>query len=232
MPGQGKDEQNMTDFVAARENMVESQVRPNGITDRRIIDAMAAIAREDFVPAARRDIAYVDEDIQLADAEDGQPARYLIEAMAFARLVHLAEIKSADKVLLIGAGTGYGAAVVARLAERVVALESDGRLAVVARKTLSGIANVMLVEGPLAEGCKAEAPYDVIIIEGRVADVPEALFAQVKDGGRLAAVVGESAVAKTHLWTMAGKTPALRMAFDASIAALPGFAKKRPAFVF
>ena len=222
----------MTNFSAARVNMVESQVRPNGITDRRIIDAMAAIAREEFVPESRRDIAYVDEDIEVAPAGGGNPARSLIEAMAFARLVQLAGVKPTDKVLLVGAGTGYGAAVVSRLAAQVVALEDDARLTAIARKALGGCANVKLVEAPLAGGCKAEGPFDAIIFEGRVGEVPEALFADVAEGGRVVAVVGEHDVAKAHVWTTAGKLHTLRLAFDASIAGLPGFEKRRPAFVF
>jgi protein-L-isoaspartate(D-aspartate) O-methyltransferase len=218
----------MTNFSVARENMVESQVRPNGVTDRRIIDAMAAVAREDFVPESRRGLAYMDEDVELAAA----PARYLIEAMTFARMVQLAEIKPADKVLLVGAGTGYGAAVVARLAARVVALEEDGRLAAVARKMLAGLANVSVVEAPLAAGCAAEGPFDAVIFEGRVGEVPDGLFAQVKDGGQVVAVVGEEDVARTHVWRLAGRSPALRLSYDATISALPGFARKRPAFVF
>ncbi len=107
----------MTDFAAARENMVESQVRPNGVTDRRIIDAMAALPREDFVPDHRRAVAYMDEDVDLGGG------RFLIEAMAFAKLLHLAAVKPTDKVLLVGAGMGYGAAVASNLAGLVVALE-------------------------------------------------------------------------------------------------------------
>lgn len=216
-------------FAAARENMVESQVRPNGITDRRIIDAMAAIAREDFVPAGRKAVAYVDEDIPLTE---GQRPRCLIEAMAFARLVQLAGIKPTDKVLHIGAATGYGTAVVARLAASVVAVESDAALAASARANLRDVSNVSIVEGALADGAKAAAPFDVIVIEGRVGEVPQSLMSQAADGGRIVAVVGESDVARAHLWTMAGKTGTCRTAFDASIAPLPGFQKKRAAFVF
>ncbi len=113
----------MTNFAAARHNMVESQVRPNGITDHRIIDAMAQVKREDFVPAERKTIAYLDEDVQLKEG------RFLIEPMAFARMIHLALIKPTDRVLVVGAGTGYGAKVISMLAKSVVALESDPDLA-------------------------------------------------------------------------------------------------------
>ena len=111
----------MTNFAAARHNMVESQVRPNGITDHRIIDAMAAVKREDFVPAERKTIAYLDEDVLLKDG------RYLIEPMAFARMIHLALIRPTDRVLVVGAATGYGARIISMLAKSVVALESPMR---------------------------------------------------------------------------------------------------------
>lgn len=209
--------------------MVESQVRPNGITDRRIIDAMAAIAREDFVPAARRAVAYVDEDVPLTD---GATPRRLIEAMAFARLVQLAAIAATDKVLQVGCATGYGSAVLARLAARVVALECDAGLAAAARKNLAEVSNVTVVEGPLAGGVAGEAPFDVILVEGRIGDLPSELIAQVADGGRLVTVVGEAEMAKARIWTVAGAAVASRDAFDASVAALPGFVKEAPSFVF
>ncbi len=134
----------MIDFAAARTNMIESQVRPNGITDRRIIAAMEGLAREEFVPADRRAVAYVDEDVPLA-ASHGR--RYLIEAMAFARLLQHAAVKPTDRVLTIGAGTGYGAAVLAQLSQSVTALESDPALAAEARRNLAGTPGVKLVEG-------------------------------------------------------------------------------------
>ncbi len=213
----------MTDFDMARANMVESQVRPNGITDHRIIAAMAEIPRENFVPAGRRDIAYVDDDIEIA------AGRYLTEPMVFARLVQLAEIKAEDKILHVGAASGYGTAVLARLGAHVVGLESDAGLAALARGNLAGLSGVSLAEGPLAEGRKADGPFDVIIVEGRIADEPRALLAQLADAGRLVAVVGEGEPARACIWTANGKA---RAAFDAAIPALPGFARKQPAFVF
>lgn len=221
----------MTDFSAARVNMIESQVRPNGITDHRIIAAMAGLARENFVPASRQAVAYMDGDVPLTAAGQGG-GRYLIEAMAFARLVHLAEIKPADRILHVGAATGYGSAVLAQLGASVVALECDPALAQQARANLAGYGGISVVEGPLAEGWKQNAPYDVILVEGRIAEVPAALLGQLAEGGRLAAVVGEDEVARAQVVTVSGKVAAVRSAFDASVAALPGFARKRPAFVF
>ena len=219
----------MLNFIAAREAMVESQVRPNSITDRRIIDAMASIAREDFVPETCKGIAYMDSDISLAR---DPVARYLIEPMAFARLVQLAEIKPSDKVLHVGAATGYGTAVLARLGAEVVAVESDAALAAAARHNLGGIANVSIVEGVLTDGAQSSAPFDAIVIEGRIGEMPQSLIIQAAESGRLVAVLGDQDMAKAHLWVVNGKTTACRPAFDASIAALPGFDRKRMPFVF
>lgn len=222
----------MTDYSAARLNMVETQVRPNGITDRRIISAVERVPREKFVPESRRAVAYMDEDVPLDPADKASGPRALIEVMAFARMLQHAQIKPAEKLLLVGAGTGYGASVAAGLAQRVVALECDAGLALAARRNLEGTANVTLVEGPLAAGVPAEQPFDVILAEGRVGDVPEAWINQLADGGRLVAVVGETEMAQACVYTRAGGAVAVRQVFDASVAALPGLKKKKPAFVF
>ena len=216
----------MKNFAAARHNMVESQVRPNGITDHRIIDAMAQVKREDFVPAERKTIAYLDEDVQLKEG------RFLIEPMAFARMVHLALIKPTDRVLVVGAGTGYGAKIISMLAKSVVALESDPDLLALARGFLAGIGNVEVVEGGLAAGHAAGAPYDVIIVEGRIAAVPESLFAQLANEGRIVAAVGNTDVSKMQIATLADGHRSSRSAFDVSIAPLPGFVVEKAAFVF
>ena len=222
----------MTDFTAARLNMVESQVRPNGITDRRIIAAIEQVPRELFVPESRRAIAYMDEDVPLDPSDKIEGPRALIEVMAFARMLQHALVRPEDKVLVVGAGTGYGAAVIAKLAARVVALESDPGLAAEARRNLSGVANAVVVEGPLAAGVSSEQPFDVILAEGRIEDVPPALLSQLSDEGRLVAVVGEMEMAQACVYTRSGSTTAVRQVFDASVAALPGLRKKKPAFVF
>ncbi len=206
--------------------MVESQVRPNGITDHRIIDAMAQVKREDFVPAERKSIAYLDDDVQLKEG------RFLIEPMAFARMIHLALIKPTDKVLVVGAGTGYGARVIAMLAKAVVAVEADPELLALARGFLAGTANVEVVEGSLAAGHGAGAPYDAIIVEGRIAAIPESLFAQLANEGRIVAAVGNTDVSKMQIATLADGHRSSRSAFDVSIAPLPGFAVEKAAFVF
>jgi protein-L-isoaspartate(D-aspartate) O-methyltransferase len=216
----------MKNFAAARHNMVESQVRPNGITDHRIIDAMAEVKREDFVPADRKKIAYLDEDVQLKEG------RFLIEPMAFARMIHLALIKPTDKVLVVGAGTGYGAKVISLLAKSVVALESDPDLLALARGFLAGAGNVEVVEGGLAAGHAAGTPYNVIIVEGRIAAVPESLFAQLANEGRIVAAIGNTDVSKMQIATITDGHRSSRSAFDVSVAPLPGFVVEKAAFVF
>ena len=216
----------MTNFAAARHNMVESQVRPNGITDHRIIDAMALVSREDFVPAARKSIAYLDEDVLLKEG------RFLIEPMAFARMIHLALIKPTDRVLVVGAAMGYGAKIISLLAQSVVALESDPELAGLAKGFLADCNAVQVVEGALAAGHAAAAPYDVIIVEGRIAAVPESLFNQLANEGRIVAAVGNTDVSNMQIATLNDGHRSTRSAFDVSIAALPGFPVEKTLFVF
>ena len=213
-------------FAEARVNMVESQVRPNGITDRRITSAMAAVAREEFVEPGQRPVAYAGGALPLAGG------RWLTEPATLARLVQLAAVAETDKVLHLGCGTGYGSAVLAQLAGRVVAVEPDAGLATRARAALASAANVKVEQGDLAQGSRAAAPFDVILIEGRAGVVPQALLDQLAEGGRLVAVSGDSAPGKATLWTKSNGCVSSRESFDASIGALPGFAVKTAAFVF
>ena len=222
----------MTDFTAARLNMVESQVRPNGITDRRIIAAIESVPRENYVPEARRALAYMDEDVTLEAGDRTAGRRALIEVMAFARMLQHASIKPSDKVLVVGAETGYGAAVISQMAATVVALESDAGLAAQAKSNLAGLANVRLVHGPLAAGVGPDQPFNVILLEGRAEEVPQALIDQLADDGRLVGVIGERETSHACVYSRAGGSVAVRQVFDASVTALPGMKKKRPAFVF
>ena len=216
-----------TDFSTLRTKMVDGQLRTTDVTSLPILDAMLAIPREDFVPAGRRSLAYIDEDIEIA------PGRYLMEASPFARLLQLAQIGSGDFVLDVGAGTGYSAAVLSRLAGAVVALESDPALAQQAQTRLAALRcdTVAVVEGALQEGYASEAPYDVIVLSGAVDEVPEALLAQLKDGGRLAAVVGTGGTGVARLYTRHGGAVSSRRGFNAAVKPLPGFHSK-PVFQF
>ncbi|MGE0213083.1 MAG: protein-L-isoaspartate O-methyltransferase [Parvibaculaceae bacterium] len=223
----------MVDFSIQRLNMVESQVRPNGVTDARIIAAMGSIPRERFVPEGRRAIAYMDEEIIIATTPTGR-RRYLIEPMVLARLLQLAALKPTDILLDIGCGTGYSTAVAAALAESVVAVEENAGLAQIAGETLSelGIANAAVVQGPHAQGLPSEAPFDVILINGRVPAVPQALVEQLKPGGRLVAVVGTGPVSRATLVRQTSEGQSSVSDFDANVPDAPGFEIPQQGFVF
>ena len=212
----------MTDFAAARLNMVESQVRVNAVTDERLIVAMAAVPRERFVPISRQGIAYMDEDVRISD---GKAPRFLMEPRVFAKLAQLAAITADELVLDIGCGTGYSTAVLSRLAGTVVALESDEDLAAQAGATLSdlGVDNAVVVAGKLPDGYAKQAPYDVIFINGMVHSVPEALQSQLRENGRLVAVAGDGVSGRARLYMRSGGAFSGRDAFDANIRFLPGF---------
>ena len=216
----------MTDISLARLNMVESQLRPNGVTDHRILDAMMGLAREAFMPAGSAVIAYADGEVPLPGG------RAELSPMMLGKLLQLAEIAPTEKVLLVGAGTGYGAAVAARLAHKVYALEQHGALASEARRLVAEQGNVEVVKGPLEDGWKAAAPYEVILVAGRVEALPDALFAQLAEGGRIIGVAGDSRLARLCRWTMADGRRSRLATFEAQAPRLPGFDAERPAFVF
>jgi len=223
----------MTDFIAARERMIDSQVRTEDVSDLSVISAMADVPRERFVPERAVDLAYIDRSVLLKDATAGAPARYLMRPATLAKLLQLAEIAATDKVLDVGAGTGYSSAVLARMARSVVALDSDADLVRAAAERLSecGAANVKAVQGDLAAGYPAEAPYDVIVLEGAVELVPQPLFDQLGEGGRLVAIVGFGGSATGTLYTKSAGDVGRRPAFNASVRPLPGFERPK-SFVF
>jgi protein-L-isoaspartate(D-aspartate) O-methyltransferase len=221
-------QQPMTDFALARSKMIVSQVRPNGITDGRIIQAMASLPREIFVPEARRSLAYMDEDIDIGSG------RSLMEPMALAKLVQRAEIEPGAHVLHVGCATGYATALLAALAKSVIAIDDDAGLVEAAGANLArlGIANAMIHKGPLAAGWSNAHPYDAILVDGRVPVVPSAFFEQLRDGGRLVAVVGDNDVATATAYNRHEGAVSSWAAFEASVGRLPGFIVDRPAFVF
>jgi protein-L-isoaspartate(D-aspartate) O-methyltransferase len=215
----------MTDFAAARRNMVEGQVRTADVTDLRIQAAMLELPRENFVPPASAALAYLDLDLPLGGS------RRLFKPMVFAKLIHAADIASTDRVLDVGCATGYGAAVLSRVAGQVVALEEDKELAQRARSALAGFENVSVVTGPLAAGWRQGATYDVILLEGATEVVPEAFLPQLRGGGRLVCVLGTGPAARAMLYCRSGEELGGRPVFDANAALLPGFAKP-PIFAF
>ncbi len=223
----------MIDFVELRRGMVDGQVRANDVTDLRIVAAMLDIPRERFVPERLRSLAYIDDDLLIRPASGATPARYLIEPMVLAKLLQLAEVPPDALVLDIGVGTGYSAAVLARLCLQVVAVDDDADLVAAANATISDLAitNVAVLHGDLTGGWAPEAPYDVILLNGSVEVIPDALFAQLRDGGRLVAVVGRGGAGRAAVFTKVGTAISERSVFNAAIPPLPGFAAA-PRFTF
>ena len=217
----------MADYAQARRVMVDRQVRTADVTDLRIISALLEVPREVFVPAARRAIAYLDLDVPVNES-----GRALLKPMVFAKLLQAAGIGETDRVLDVGCATGYSAGVLAKLAGDVVALE-DAALARGAGETLAqiGAKNLSVVSGALAAGWAERAPYDVIVLEGAAEVVPDSLLSQLKDGGRLVAVVGFGPMGKATLYRRAGGHATAQPVFDAAAPPLPGFIKPA-AFVF
>ena len=213
----------MIDHATQRLNMVESQVRPSDVTDRRITRAMREIPREDFVPGLLKSIAYADEHLRVSDT--GGTQRYILAPRLLAKLIQLLSIEPDGLVLDVGPATGYSTALLARLGQTVIALEEDARLAERAQAALTGLGvdNAVVITGPMRAGAPDEGPYDAILLNGAVAQVPPALLDQLKDGGLLATIEVESGVGRAVLWNRHGMSFDRRTAFDASAPYLPGF---------
>ncbi len=221
------------DARTQRLNMVESQVRPSDMTDRRIIRAMSEIPREAFVPAQHRAVAYMDDAVPLVLSAEGRVQRAMLAPRTAAKMIQQAEVEPGHTVLNVGSGTGYSAAILARLAKKVVALEVDAALADRAKATLAAekIDNVVVKTGPLTAGSAADGPFDAILIDGAVTEVPQSLLDQLKQGGRLVAIVANGGPGKVMVWIRSHGSYTPREVFDASAGILPGFEKK-PAFAF
>ena len=218
----------MLEYATARRNMVESQIRTNKVTDAGLIEAFERVPRELFVPERLRGIAYVDEDIALGNG------RFAMEPMVLARLLQAARPEPDDIALDLGCATGYATAILSRLVATVVALEGEADLAAEANRILSEleIDNAVVVEGPLTEGYPKQAPYNVIVLGGAVAEIPPAIGDQLADGGRLVAVVkGGAGMGRATLMQRNGSVVSSRILFDASAPMLPGF-EIEPGFVF
>jgi protein-L-isoaspartate(D-aspartate) O-methyltransferase len=212
----------MTDYAARRTTMVDTQIRPSDVTKFPIIEAMLSIPREEFVPASLREAAYVGENLDLGRG------RVMLEPRTLAKMLDALDVQRDELVLDLGCGLGYSAAVIARLAEAVVAVESDADLADEAQGILSreGADNVILHHGPLAEGAAQHGPYDAVVIEGAVADLPAAVTGQLKDGGRIACLFMEGALGVVRIGYKLDGGISWRFAFNASAPVLEGFERQ------
>jgi protein-L-isoaspartate(D-aspartate) O-methyltransferase len=219
----------MTDFAAARRNMVDGQVRTADVTDHRLLAAMLSVPRERFVPPASAAIAYLDLD--LPAGEGALAARRLLKPMVLAKLLQAADVGSHDRVLDVGCATGYAAALLGKLADEVIALEQDAALVKAATAALAHEGNVTVVTGQLSAGWPDAAPYDVILLDGATEVPPQALCRQLKSVGRLVCIEGNGPGAKAMLYRRSGEESGGRPIFDAVAPVLPGFAKP-PAFAF
>lgn len=209
----------MIDTAAMRHAMVASQLRTTGVDDVRVVAAMASVPREEFVPAESRTLAYRDTPIPLGRG------RYLNNPMATGRLLTEAAILPEDRVLLVGAATGYTAAVLVELGARVTAVESDGGLLATARAALPGAVGIHWVEGPMADGHAAGAPYDVLLVDGSVEELPAALIAQLRVEGRIAAGIVDKGVTRLCSGRRTQGGVGVVPFVDAECVVLPGFAK-------
>lgn len=218
----------MINFEQARLNMVNSQLRTNKVTHHGVLEAFETIAREEYVPESAKGVAYVDEDLPVGQG------RYLMEPMVLARMLQTADPQPGDAVLVIGAATGYAASVTAKLASTVVAIEEDDSFVSAMNDAFArqGVENAVAVKAPLAEGYPKQAPYNVIIFCGSVAEVPEAIADQLAEGGRLIAPVrdprinGAQALGHVVLMEKLGGKVSSKTQFDANTPLLPGFEPK------
>ena len=209
----------MSEFAARRVMMVDTQVRPSDVTKFPIIAAMLAVPRESFVPVALREAAYVGLNIEIGDR------RVVLEARSLAKLLDMLDIQPGERVLDLGCGLGYSAAVIAEIGGDVVAVEEDAAMAAGARLALAGKA--VVAAGPLVAGAAAQGPYDVIIIQGAVEIVPEALLTQLKAGGRIAAIFMVGALGTARIGYKLEGAVSWRPIFNATAPVLPGFEARR-----
>ncbi|MDI1285001.1 MAG: protein-L-isoaspartate O-methyltransferase [Reyranella sp.] len=219
----------MTDFALARRNMVEGQLRPNKVTNAALLTAVGELPRERFLPEALRSVAYADDDVPLGGG------RYLMEPMVLARLIQTLQPQPGDRALVVGAGRGYGAALLARLVKTVTAVESDQGLSAAAAQIGKELAldGVHWVAGSLEQGGPGSAPYDVVLIEGAVRQIPQVILDQMAEGGRLAAIVSGApgAMGVAQIFVKDGGVTSGRPLFDAGTPLLPGFTPP-PRFTF
>lgn len=207
------------EFAHARDAMIQGQLRPNKVGDSSLIAAMQTVPREMFVPRSKRDVAYVDEDLEIS------PGRWLMEPIVFARLVQAAEIQATDAVLDVGCATGYSAAILCQLASAVVGIECDADLVERANNAIAQLelGNAAVINGQLEAGYAKEAPFDVIFIGGAVETIPDALIDQLAEGGRLITVQIQQGVGRAILGKKSAGVFGVTDFMDAQTPLLPGF---------
>lgn len=211
----------MTDYKARRTMMVDTQVRPSDVTKFPIIDAMLSVPREAYVPAALREAAYMGENITLG------ANRVMLEPRTLAKMLDGLAIEPQHVALDIGCGLGYSTAVLAKMCEFVVAVEDDADTVTLAQNLLSehSVDNAAVLHGPLAEGAAKSGPYDIITVQGAVAQVPDAILAQLRDGGRIACVFAEGALGVVRIGHKIDGDVNWRFSFNAGAPVLTGFEK-------
>ncbi len=217
----------MFEFEIARDHMVESQIRTNDVTNIDLLRAFRRVKREAFTPKSKMSVAYADVHVELDDG------RYMIRPRDFAKMVHAADVQPTDVVLDIACGRGYSTAILASVADTVVGLEDDAARVERATQLLmdNDAMNAAVIEGDLQKGASEHGPFDVIFVNGAVADVPNAWIEQLNDGGRLVAVIDDGHVGRACVFTKAGEACGERVVFDAQIPELEAF-KPAPEFVF
>ncbi|UXU75819.1 MULTISPECIES: protein-L-isoaspartate O-methyltransferase family protein [unclassified Paracoccus (in: a-proteobacteria)] len=213
----------MTDFAQRRIMMVDTQVRPVEVTSYPVIEAMLNVPREAFVPETRQDVAYVGTNIDIA------PGRVLLEPRTLGKMLDVLNLQNSDLVLDLGCGYGYAAALIARIAEAVVAVEEDPELAREAEARLAAqqVYNAAVVQGPLVQGCPAQGPYDAILIEGAVEEIPATLADQLREGGRIVALFREGNLGVVRIGYRVDEQLNWRFAFNAGAPLLPGFERPK-----
>ncbi len=222
----------MSDFSAARQNMVDCQVRPGDVTDLRVVDAMLVVPREVFVPEQRRGLAY--QDLDLPVTENGVARRVLLKPAVTAKLLQAANILASDRVLVAGCASGYTAAVAAKLADRVIATDPDAALVARANAAFAqlAIANAAAVVADVADGAAATAPYDVIVLDGATEIVPQGLYEQLSENtGRLVGIFSLNEIPRATIVRRSREDFGTRILFDAYASVLPGL-ERTPEFIF
>lgn len=213
----------MTDFAAARTAMVDCQIRPSDVTRYPIIEAMLSIPREEFVPAAARNVAYVGEHVHFSKD------RVVLDPRVMGKMLDAVAVNSGELVLDVGCGLGYSAAVIGWMAEAVIAVEEDEALAADAARLLAenDVMNVIVEQAPLVDGAPVHGPYDVIVIEGGIETLPEGIESQLKTGGRIAAIFVEGALGQCRIGRKTPNGISWRRAFDATAPVMPGFTTEK-----